>query len=326
MNEEKTGYEGWAIVELFGRQMIAGRLTTEVVGGGSFVRVDVPATDGAPGFTKFFGPGAIYAITPTDEATAAVAGVGVDEILWCDCATGRAWQMQYVAGLEDVTQRGLSERFERAGIPDHFMSLGFDTIPEEHRAGKELAIAAGRMFAERGHVVPAEVRAYDPGQCHVDRRKKPGLCFVGNPGVGKTGILSVAFRARLGKKAGLWIELYEFFNAVQSQYGKEGGDADARLEAAKTAPLLFLDDVGDPDRLLRDRDGTVLGIAAETDDRRRLLWEILDYRHGQELPTLMTSNLTRSNFERQWGTRLAARAWEMCWVVPVTGCDLRVVG
>jgi len=73
VNEEKTGYEGWAIVELFGRQMIAGRLTTEVVGGGSFVRVDVPATDGAPGFTKFFGPGAIYAITPTDEATAAVA-------------------------------------------------------------------------------------------------------------------------------------------------------------------------------------------------------------------------------------------------------------
>jgi hypothetical protein len=72
-NEDKTGYEGWAIVELFGRQMIAGRLTTEVIGGGSFVRVDVPATDGAPGFTKFFGPGAIYAITPTDEATAAVA-------------------------------------------------------------------------------------------------------------------------------------------------------------------------------------------------------------------------------------------------------------
>ena len=72
-NEDKTGYEGWAIVELFGRQMIAGRLTTEVVGGGSFVRVDVPATDGAPGFTKFFGPGAIYAITPTDEATATVA-------------------------------------------------------------------------------------------------------------------------------------------------------------------------------------------------------------------------------------------------------------
>ena len=255
-----------------------------------------------------------------------LAGVPVDEIKWCDCATGRAWQMQYVAGLEDVTQRRLSERFERAGIPERFMGLGFDTIPEEHRAGKEQAIAAGRMFAERGHVVPAEVRAYDPGQCHVDRRKKPGLCFVGNPGVGKTGILSVAFRARLGKKAGLWIELYEFFNAVQSKYGKEGGDADARLEAAKTAPLLFLDDVGDPDRLLRDRDGTVLGIAAETDDRRRLLWEILDYRHGQELPTLMTSNLTRSNFERQWGTRLAARAWEMCWVVPVTGCDLREVG
>lgn len=72
-NEDKTGYEGWAIVELFGRQMIAGRLTTEVIGGGAFLRVDVPAVDGAPGFTKFYGPGAVYAITPTDEATATVA-------------------------------------------------------------------------------------------------------------------------------------------------------------------------------------------------------------------------------------------------------------
>ncbi len=72
-NEDKTGYEGWAIVELFGRQMIAGHLSTEVIGGGSFLRVDVPAVDGAPGFTKFYGPGAVYAITPTDEATATVA-------------------------------------------------------------------------------------------------------------------------------------------------------------------------------------------------------------------------------------------------------------
>ncbi|HOU22692.1 MAG TPA: hypothetical protein PLN42_00405 [Anaerolineae bacterium] len=249
-----------------------------------------------------------------------LAGIPVDEIKWCDCAMGQAWRMQYIAGLEDVTQRRLSERFERAGIPDRFLTLGFDTIPEERRAGKELAVAAGRMFAERGHVVPAEVRAYDLSQNHVDRRQKPGLCFVGKPGVGKTGILSVAFRARLGRCAGLWIELYEFFNAVQSQYGREGGDADARVEAAKTAPLLFLDDVGDPDR--RDGAGAV---RAETDDRRRLLWEILDFRHGRELPTLMTSNLSRSDFEVQWGTRLAARAWEMCWVVPVTGCDLREV-
>lgn len=250
-----------------------------------------------------------------------LAGVPTGEILWCDCAIGRAWQLQYAAGLEDMTQRRLSDRFEAAGIPDRFLNLGFDTIPDEHRAGKELAIAAGRMFAERGHVTPADVGHYGPGLCHGDKKRKPGVCFVGKPGVGKTGILSVAFRARLGKTAGLWIELYQFFQAIQGQYGKEGGDADERIEAAKTAPLLFLDDVGDPDR----RDGTA-AVRAETDDRRRLLWEVLDYRHGKELPTLMTSNLSRSDFEVQWGTRLAARAWEMCWVVPVAGVDLREAG
>jgi hypothetical protein len=39
--------------------------------------VDVPATDAQEGFTKFYGAGAIYAITPCDEITmlAAVAGL-----------------------------------------------------------------------------------------------------------------------------------------------------------------------------------------------------------------------------------------------------------
>lgn len=86
MSEER--FEEWAIVELFGHGRLAGRVTAEQIGGASFVRVDVPETpeisshrlefegggnriqEALPGFTKFYGPGAIYAIFPTDEATA----------------------------------------------------------------------------------------------------------------------------------------------------------------------------------------------------------------------------------------------------------------
>ena len=34
------------------------------------LRVDVPAVGDVPGFTKFYGGGAVYAVTPTDEASA----------------------------------------------------------------------------------------------------------------------------------------------------------------------------------------------------------------------------------------------------------------
>ena len=71
--DEKTGFEEWAIVELFGRQVIAGKVTEQVIGGGALIRVDVPETEQEPAFTKFFGQGAIYSIMPVSEAVARLA-------------------------------------------------------------------------------------------------------------------------------------------------------------------------------------------------------------------------------------------------------------
>jgi hypothetical protein len=62
-------FDQWAVIELFGHNRIAGRVTEQVIGGCSFVRVDVPKIDEIPAYTKLFGQGAIYAITITDERT-----------------------------------------------------------------------------------------------------------------------------------------------------------------------------------------------------------------------------------------------------------------
>jgi len=71
------GFEQYAIVELMGRSVLAGLVTEQVIGGSAFVRVDVPAANGIPAFTKFYGAGAIYCITPCDEATARAAVIGL---------------------------------------------------------------------------------------------------------------------------------------------------------------------------------------------------------------------------------------------------------
>ncbi len=69
----------WAIIELFGHQRIAGYMTEQVIGGQGFIRVDVPeiAADGSQQaiqpHTKFYGPGAVYAINPVDESLARLA-------------------------------------------------------------------------------------------------------------------------------------------------------------------------------------------------------------------------------------------------------------
>jgi hypothetical protein len=75
---EVQKFDQWALVELFGHQRIAGRVSEQTIGGCAFVRVDVPAlpaTDGVPAtqaLTRLFGQGAIYGITIMDEAAAMV--------------------------------------------------------------------------------------------------------------------------------------------------------------------------------------------------------------------------------------------------------------
>lgn len=76
MNEQQR-FESWAIVELFGRQIIAGQVSERLIAGQGFIRVDVPAVDEQEAYTKMYGPNAIYCITPTDEATARAAVVGL---------------------------------------------------------------------------------------------------------------------------------------------------------------------------------------------------------------------------------------------------------
>lgn len=75
-------FEQTCIVELFGHARIAGKVSEQTIGGQGFVRVDVPEIEGQKTFTKFYGPNAIYAITPVDETTMllAVKGLRIEPI------------------------------------------------------------------------------------------------------------------------------------------------------------------------------------------------------------------------------------------------------
>ena len=78
-NEEtKPAFEGFAIVELFGRNTIAGYVTEISAFGTAFLRVDVPEVNGQPAYTKLFGGAAIYAVTPTSEEIAKEAAGRLD--------------------------------------------------------------------------------------------------------------------------------------------------------------------------------------------------------------------------------------------------------
>jgi len=80
--------EMWAVIELFGHQRAAGKLSTQNIGAVALIRLDVPEVTRkersydwgtraevthevtTPAHTRFFGVGAIYSINPCSEETA----------------------------------------------------------------------------------------------------------------------------------------------------------------------------------------------------------------------------------------------------------------
>lgn len=84
-------FDCWAVLELFGHVRLAGHVTEATIGGCSFLRVDVPDAEGNTQFTRYFGNGAIYSMTPVTEEVARRVGNGSAQ------PPVKAWEMPRVA-------------------------------------------------------------------------------------------------------------------------------------------------------------------------------------------------------------------------------------
>lgn len=69
MNTQTQPLELHAIVELFGHQKMAGKVT-EYQLGGNFIRIDVPETSTQAAYSRIVNPSAVYAINPVTEDVA----------------------------------------------------------------------------------------------------------------------------------------------------------------------------------------------------------------------------------------------------------------
>lgn len=255
-----------------------------------------------------------------DSLHVLAADVPAEDIRWCECPLGTEKRQDYEGYRAALLQRRLARLFEQAGIPARFRGLTLDTLPPAHQEGKRRAVAAARMFIAEGAVTPARLGEYDAATALKSKESircpalpRRSLVLSGPLGVGKTGILTPVLRHYLEQgQPALWIEFYDFCLEVQSGY--KDGSANQKLIAARRAPLILLDDVGDVERQ-----------EPETDDKRRILWSVLNGRHGDDLPTMVTTNLDEKGFRRQFGGRVSDRLWEMAFVVPVGGVNLRTV-
>lgn len=97
-----NGFETWALVELYGHNRIAGKVTEQVFGNTSMIRIDVPKTESLPAWTKIVGIGAIYAINPMaeDDAIRMASSIGAKPITVFDM------QAMFRERVDELIQQG----------------------------------------------------------------------------------------------------------------------------------------------------------------------------------------------------------------------------
>jgi len=98
----ESNFDEWAILELMGHRRMAGKVTEAVIGGGAFIRIDVPRDNGTQ-TTQFYSPQSVYCITPTTEEMARAVARSSQP------APVSRWELQLAEG-----------RLVRDEIPDNY--------------------------------------------------------------------------------------------------------------------------------------------------------------------------------------------------------------
>jgi len=206
---------------------------------------------------------------------------------------------------EEAARRAWIAVMDRAEIPPRFqlahLLRNCGTWSEDPNRADAYAVAL--TFADLGYV---EDRS----------RERYALFLTGEYGRGKTWLASAVFKNLLARHtSGMWRMFHWFIREVQSTYHSSAKQSsDAIIRAYQKTPLLLLDDVGDLERGSR-----------ETEDRTRLLYEVLDYRNNYLLPTIITTNLNPNEMEAQFGARTFQRILEMSAFAVMAGDNLREV-
>ena len=124
------------------------------------------------------------------------------------------------------------------------------------------------------------------------KKPKNFLIFIGSPGIGKTH-LCAALTERVMK-----FESFRYYNEgqlltkVRNSIDQCGGDCITNLKSYIDDYFIMIDDVGS---------GKI------NEWREDMLFEAINYRYNSMLPTVITSNFNKQDFERNYHPRLASR-------------------
>lgn len=190
-------------------------------------------------------------------------------------------------------QKRMENQFRHARMARGLLNCRFDTFrPEyyqDYSNSKDCTSLEGAL------------KALNASQDFVNRCLEDchglGLLLIGPVGAGKTFLAASIANALMEKeKQVLFVVVPDLLDQLRATYKTEENELDL-LDTAREIPILILDD---------------LGAHNYTEWTRNRLYSIINYRLNEQLPTVITSNLSLDEMEEYLGARTTSRLIQSC--------------
>lgn len=201
----------------------------------------------------------------------------------------------------EIDQRATDAKAEiarRIARDDHARALATVGVP---------ARFVGRTLASFKAETPEQQRALSVASDFVAnwaemRRKGSWLVFSGQPGTGKSHLAIAILQAMLPANVGRYMTCLELIQTIRSAWRKDSelSEMDVVAELA-SVPLLVLDEIG---------------VQNGTDSEMLHLFDVLDKRYRDLMPTILLTNQNKDGFRQFVGERVYDRMTECARWVP----------
>jgi len=181
----------------------------------------------------------------------------------------------------------LSLRIDASGVPLRFRGKRLTDYRATHK-GQVEALRIGTEYVETFEQL---------------RRQGASLVFAGKPGTGKS-LLAMAILQELCRRGyeASYTTCQSLILRIRATWGRDGDGREADVVSEfSTVPFLVIDEIG---------------VQAGTENEKALLFEIIDARYGEMLPTIYATNLDSKEFRAFVGDRVWDRLTECARWVP----------
>jgi DNA replication protein DnaC len=182
-------------------------------------------------------------------------------------------------------QEKIRAMIDDVGVPARFIGRTFDNFCADSR-GQAEALRVAQAYAN---------------EFAKHRKSGAGLILSGLPGTGKSHLAAAILQGVIPEYTGLYVTCMGIIRAVRNTWRKDSEKSETQvLHLLCEIPLLVIDEVG---------------VQYGTDGEQTILFDVLDRRYREMMPTILLTNQAKAGFKQFIGERSFDRLVETSrWV------------